>query len=175
MHSNTRLPVVWQHARTADRLTRYNHIYKALLGCARGGSRFVPLQAAAPYRWQRRARRLVDIAQLARQAEAAQLDAAVLVQQHVAGLEVAVHNGVVVQVLQRNDQVAAKVVDAAFRQPHVLAQQADEVAAHAVLQDEPQVVGGLVPSGQVVRALVGMVSLTNLGGNGACWGLNGDT
>lgn len=48
--------------------------------------------------------------------------------------------------LQGHHQVPSKVVDGALRQPHVLAQQRHEVATHAVLEDEPQVVGRLVPA-----------------------------
>jgi hypothetical protein len=50
-----------------------------------------------------------------------------------------------VEVLQRHHHVARKVVDRRLGQPHVGAQQAHQVAADAVLQDQPQVVGGLVP------------------------------
>jgi hypothetical protein len=39
-------------------------------------------------------------------------------------------------------------VYAAFWQPHILAQQGHQVPTHTVLQDEPQVVGGLVPAAQ---------------------------
>ena len=48
--------------------------------------------------------------------------------------------------LQRDGQVAAKVVGAGLRQPDVLLQERPQVAADAVFQDEPQVVGRLVPA-----------------------------
>ena len=43
-------------------------------------------------------------------------------------------------------QVPCQVVDRGLRKAHVLAQQRHEVSPHAVLQDEPQVVAGLVPA-----------------------------
>lgn len=50
------------------------------------------------------------------------------------------------QVLQGHQEVPADVVDGGLGQPHVLPQQREQVAPHAILQNEPQVVAGLIPA-----------------------------
>lgn len=73
---------------------------KATLACRLEQARQV--RGVGAHRWQLlHSGALVDVSQAARQPEAAQLDAPILVQQDVGGLEVAVDNGMAVQVLQR--------------------------------------------------------------------------
>jgi hypothetical protein len=98
------------------------------------------------HRLQLAQRHAVDRVKLARDAEAAELDIPVLVHHDVARLQVAVYDAARVQELQRGEQVAAKVVDGRFREALVGGEQRLEVAADAVLEDEPQVVVRLVPA-----------------------------
>ena len=129
--------------------------------------------------------RRVDVAELPAQPKASELDAAVLVQEDVARLQVAVDYGVRVELAQGGDEVTPEIVHrrlgelqvlrgedaaaaaaaAAARPVHVagnpgaaraqaeeggkgahLAYEGHEVATHTELEDEPQVVCGLIPS-----------------------------
>ena len=88
----------------------------------------------------------VDVRQAAGQAKPAQLHAPVFIQQDVGGLQVTVDDFLAVEVLHRHYEIACKVVHGRLWQPHILPEQRHEVAADAILQDEPQVVGGLIPA-----------------------------
>ena len=80
-----------------------------------------------------------------RQTEPAQLQPAVLVDEHVGGLQVAVQHARLVRDPQGGDEVEREPRDAPFGQTLVLLQDTEQVAADAVLQNQPQVIRGFVP------------------------------
>lgn len=92
---------------------------------------------------------LVDVCKLEGEAKAAQLDAAVLIQQDVGGLEVAEDNRARMQVLQGHEQIASYVMNGGLWESHILPQQRQKISPDTVLQDQPQVVAGLIPARQI--------------------------
>eukprot|EP00601_Ochromonadales_sp_CCMP2298_P001239 CAMPEP_0173176526 /NCGR_PEP_ID=MMETSP1141-20130122/4501_1 /TAXON_ID=483371 /ORGANISM="non described non described, Strain CCMP2298" /LENGTH=89 /DNA_ID=CAMNT_0014098859 /DNA_START=543 /DNA_END=812 /DNA_ORIENTATION=- len=77
--------------------------------------------------------------------EVRQLQDAVLVYEEVARPDVAVDQAQAVYVLERGDDVEAEDAHGGFGQVAVLQHEGLQIRASAVLQDEPEVVAGLVP------------------------------
>ena len=86
-----------------------------------------------------------EVRHLLGEAEVTELQLAVLVHENVGGLQVAENDALRMQIAQPFQHLVCKLLHSIFRQLLVLLEQALQVSADAVLQDDPEVIAGLVP------------------------------
>jgi len=86
-----------------------------------------------------------EVGKFARQAKVAKLERAVLVQQDIARLQIAVDNAIEVEVVEALSKIASELLQGGLGQLFVLLDQLQQITACAVLENDPQVVPRLVP------------------------------
>ena len=88
---------------------------------------------------------LGKIGKFARKTKVAQFECAVLVNEHVRRLEIAVDDTVEVQVIQALSQVTTKLLDSCLRQLFILLDQLEQISTGTILKDNPKMVPCLIP------------------------------